>query len=238
MYAEDLHSLCCSCSSKAYFMSTANRLHIVAAESWNRHVRYLINFEIGHHLADVQFLGELVENRAVAVLVLLDDGNYESDQFMPKVYAIQSWTVILGVSLGLVRITLEFSVVQLVRVLEQELICGSQAGLDAVFDHGTGSRRTRQLLDFHPEEGDAGQEVDRRLQVHQLVGARRRKVVPVHRQVYAQGVVQLIQQLDEFLFLRIESWSVVIAGRRCLTPKLEAAKRSLAETADSAVVCA
>lgn len=33
MYAEDLHRRCCSCSSKAYFISTAKSDHMVAAES-------------------------------------------------------------------------------------------------------------------------------------------------------------------------------------------------------------
>lgn len=109
---------------------------------------------------------------------------------------------------------------------------------------------------LHPEKRDAGQQVDGRLEVHQFFLAGRREVVPVHGQVYPERVVQLVEQLDEFLFLRTAgkrekkkhkikhdninngSPSTTPSRKIRLTPKFEAAKRSLALTAELDVVCA
>lgn len=64
---------------------------------------------------------------------------------------------------------------------------------------------------LHAEERNAGEQIDGRLQIHQLLLAGRRKVVAVHGQIDAQRVVQLVEQLDEFLLLRMgtgkEGWT-------------------------------
>ena len=56
--------------------------------------------------------------------------------------------------------------------------------------------------DLHPEEGDGGEEVHRTLEVLQFLGATGGEVVPVHGEVDTQGVMQLVQQLHELLFLQ------------------------------------
>jgi len=55
---------------------------------------------------------------------------------------------------------------------------------------------------LHPEERNAGQQIHGGFEVHQFLLAGRREVIPVHGQVYAQRVVQLVEQLDEFLLLQ------------------------------------
>ena len=57
------------------------------------------------------------------------------------------------------------------------------------------------LAHLHAEEGDAGEEVDGGLEVLQLLRRRGWEVVAVHAQVDPQRVVQLVQKLDELLFL-------------------------------------
>ena len=44
-YVDDLHSLCCSCSSSAYFMSVENSPQIVEADSWKKRLveNYTVN---------------------------------------------------------------------------------------------------------------------------------------------------------------------------------------------------
>jgi hypothetical protein len=65
---------------------------------------------------------------------------------------------------------------------------------------------------LHPEEGDGGEEVDGRLEVHQLLLAGGGEVVAVHGEVDAQRVVQLVQQLDELLLAEVGGGKAV-AGR-------------------------
>lgn len=47
---------------------------------------------------------------------------------------------------------LELPVVELGAVLEEELVRGAEARLNAVFDDGARARRTRQLLDLKSEK--------------------------------------------------------------------------------------
>ena len=49
---------------------------------------------------------------------------------------------------GSLLVRLELALVQLDAVVEQELVGGASTGLDAVFDDGAGSWRTRQFLDL------------------------------------------------------------------------------------------
>lgn len=83
---------------------------------------------------------------------------------MPELQALRIGAV-ASLVLFLVGIGLEFALIQLEAVVEEELVRGLHTGLNAVLDHCAGSRRTGQLLDFHPEEGDAGEQVHRGLQV-------------------------------------------------------------------------
>jgi len=58
---------------------------------------------------------------------------------------------------------------------------------------------------LHSEKRNAGQQIYGRLEVHQFLLAGRREVIPVHGQVYSEGVVQLVEQLYEFFFLQAQS---------------------------------
>ena len=51
-----------------------------------------------------------------------------------------------------------------------EVVRVAHARLDAVAHDGAGARRAVHLLHLHAEEGDAGEEVDGRLQVLQAAG--------------------------------------------------------------------
>lgn len=144
-------------------------------------------------LTDVQFLGELVEDGCVAVFILLDHRNDQRDQFMPEIQRFQTRAVILGVPLRLVRINLEFPVVDVVAILEEELVGRSKTRLHAILDHGARPRRAGQFQNFHTEECDTREKVDRALQVHQFLLARGGEVISIHREIDSQGVVQLIQ---------------------------------------------
>lgn len=68
---------------------------------------------------------------------------------------------------------------EFVAVFKEELVGGPEAGLDAVFDNGGGTRRTCKFLHLHPEEGDARQQIHSGLEVHQLLLGRRREIVSV-----------------------------------------------------------
>ena len=98
------------------------------------------------YLSHVQLLWELIEHWTVARLVLFDNGGYKSYQLVPKFEVIQPRTGVLTVTLGLSRINLELSIVELVAVFEQELVRRSQAGFHAVFHHSGGSWRAGQFL--------------------------------------------------------------------------------------------
>lgn len=74
------------------------------------------------HLADIELLWELVENRCVAVLVLLDNGYDKSNEFVPKVDTVEARPMVVGV-LCVAWICLVFTGIELVAVLEKELIC-------------------------------------------------------------------------------------------------------------------
>lgn len=54
---------------------------------------------------------------------------------------------------------------------------------------------------LHAEECNGSEEVHSRLEIHQFLLRRGREIIAVHGEVDAQRVVQLIQELDEFLFL-------------------------------------
>ena len=58
-----------------------------------------------------------------------------------------------------------------------EVVRAVATRLDAVVRHLAGARRLRELLHLEPEEGDARQQVDGRLQIAQSLLAPRRKVV-------------------------------------------------------------
>ncbi len=129
------------------------------------------------HMSNVELLRELVKDRPVAVLVLLDDGGNEGDEAVPELEVVVARPRLLNrsaLTLVLARLLhpegrhvnlaaktssychttnsirsytrLELPVVELEAVLEEELVGGPEAGLDAVLYHGAGAGRTRQLL--------------------------------------------------------------------------------------------
>ena len=53
-------------------------------------------------MSDVQLLGELVEHRAVAGLVLLDHGGDQGDQLVPELQVVLPGTGLLRVTLAVV----------------------------------------------------------------------------------------------------------------------------------------
>ena len=58
-------------------------------------------------------------------------------------------------------------------------------------------------MNLHPEERDAGEEVDGCLQILKFLRLGGGKVVPIHGQVDPQGVVQGVKQLDELVLAEI-----------------------------------
>lgn len=86
--------------------------------------RDVLNLNI--HLSYVQFLWKLIQNRTIAVPILINHGNNQSDQLVPKFDRIQPRTMIFRLFLRLVRLHHEIPVEQFVGVLEQELICRSR----------------------------------------------------------------------------------------------------------------
>ena len=59
------------------------------------------------YFGHVKLVGELIEDRAVAILVLLDDRGDEGDQLVPEFEVIESRLVVLAVTFGLVGINLK-----------------------------------------------------------------------------------------------------------------------------------
>lgn len=93
---------------------------------------------VRRELANIQLLRELVEDWSVAVLVLFNDGNNQSDQLVPKIYTIQPRAVIVRIPLRFTRISLVLSSVELVAVFKQELVSGFEASRGAILYHRTG----------------------------------------------------------------------------------------------------
>lgn len=58
-----------------------------------------------------------------------------------------------------------------------------------------------KVIYLHPKERNASKQVHCRLEVHELLSAGGREVVPVHGEVDPKRVVKLIEQFDEFFFL-------------------------------------
>ena len=67
---------------------------------------------------------------------------------MPELQVAKPWTCVLGVSLGLIGIDLELSILEGVAVLREKLVGGSQARLHAVLNHLAGTWRAGQFLDL------------------------------------------------------------------------------------------
>ena len=100
-------------------------------------------------------MNRLVENAGVASLVLLDDRDQQSDQLVPELETLNAVRAVIDSWLRPLRrrrcgrrllLGLELALVQLDAVVEEELVGGTRARLDAVLDDGAGPRRTRQLL--------------------------------------------------------------------------------------------
>lgn len=137
---------------------------------------------------------------------------------------------------------LKFFAVNFVAMLKDELISGSKAGFDAILNNRTGAWWTWELLNLHTKKSDTREQIHDTLQILELLGIGCGEDGAIRRQIYAQWIVQLVQKLNEFLFLkfekglfkkRLKSWK-----KPEITPKLLAAKRSLAETLLDAVVWA
>merc|ERR1719400_2272631 len=116
-------------------------------------------------LSDIQFLGELIEDRPIGVLVLLYHRRYQGDQLVPELKVVESRSCVFCISLRLVWIDLELAVVELVAVFKEELVGGAETSLHTVFHHCAGSRRGGELLHLHSEESDRSKEVNSGLQV-------------------------------------------------------------------------
>ena len=78
----------------------------------------------------------------------------------------------------------------------------------------------RDLIYLHAEKGDRSQQINGGFQILHSFDTRRRKIIlskefpfgrfegivfthSVHRQIDADGIVQLIEQFDEFVFLNV-----------------------------------
>ena len=179
---------------------------------WNANCHTLCSY-----LSYIQFLRKLVQNRAVGILILFNYWCYQSDKFVPEFQVVKPRACILRISLGFITIHLKFCVVQLIAVFKQKLICGPQASLHTVLHNCARPWWGGQLLNlqqqvsstnkqtsvpyFHPEECNRGQQIHSGFQILQFFRAAGREIVSVHRQVYSQGVVQGVQQLDKSFFL-------------------------------------
>lgn len=169
-------------------------------------------------MADVKLLRKLIEHRRVRVPVLLDHADHQRDQLMPEIEVLQRRSLFVVRLAALLLLDLKLAVVQLDAVVEQELVGGLKAILGALLHHGAGSRRRAQFLHFHSKKGDRREQIDGGLQVLQFLGAGGRKVVSVHGQVDSQRVVQLVEQLNEFLLAEVGGGESIgcghSAGRR------------------------
>ena len=191
-------------SSRLCWLTAAEKK---ACQEWTPH-----SAKSAAYMSNVELLRELVENRTVTVLVLLDDGGDERDQLVPELEVVEprSSVLVLLPALASLGLRLELGVVEVVAVAEQEGVGGPQARLHPVPDHGAGSVRGGELLDLHPEEGDGGQEVHCGLEVLQLLWVAGGEVVSVHGEVYPQAVVEGVEQLDKLVFLQEKTFLEIL----------------------------
>lgn len=136
---------------------------------------------------------------------------------------------------------MEFSIVKLVAVLKEKLVSGTEARFDTVLDHDARPRWTRQLL--HLKKTIVGKHCFAKIE-REKIAFMRKKVMEVRRSTVDLRSIsfslleagKLLRYIDRSMRNELCNWSSSFTNFSL--PKFEAAKRSLAETALDAVVCA